>query len=327
MMIKMMVMTRAALLVCASLLAPLGQAQSAADYPQRMVHLVVPFPAGGATDVIARLLAQKLSAAWGQAVVVENKAGATGAIGSVFVARAAHDGYTILMGTASTHSVSPAVNPGLPYNLKDYAPISLVAMFPNMLVVNPSLPAKTVPEFIQYLKMNPGKVNFASTGVGGSVHLAGELFKMATKTEMVHIPFKGSSEALTELVAGRVQVEFDNMTTVWPYVKIGKLRALGVAGLVRSTAAPEVPTIAETVPGFEANSWVGLFAPAGTPAAIVSKMSVDTQRVLRQPDLVQKLDQMGATASGSDPEVFGAFVRKDTEKWRGVVSAAGIKLE
>ncbi len=316
----------AVLLSCASLLSPLSHAQT--DFPQRMVHLVVPFPAGGATDVMARLLAQKLTTAWGQPVVVENKAGATGAIGSVFVAKAVPDGYTILMGTASTHSVSPAVNPNLPYNnLKDFVPISLVATFPNMLVVHPSVPAKTVPEFIQYLRTNPGKVNFASSGTGGSVHLAGELFKLATKTEMVHIPYKGSSEALNQLLGGQVQSVFDNMTTVWPHVQAGRLRALGVAGLTRSSEAPDVPTIAETLPGFEANSWVGLFAPTGTPAAIINKMSADTQRVLKDPDIVQRLARLGAAASGNDPEVFGAFVRKDTEKWRGVVSAAGIKLE
>ena len=321
-----MMTARSILLLCALLLAPLAQAQ--ADYPQRTVHLIVPFPAGGATDVMARLLAQKLTAAWGQAVVLENKAGATGAIGSVFVAKAVPDGYTILMGTASTHSVSPAVNPNLPYNnLKDYAPISLVATFPNMLVVHPSVPAKTIAEFIQYLKANPGKVNFASSGTGGSVHLAGELFKLATKTDMVHIPFKGSSEALNQLLGGQVQSIFDNMTTVWPSVQAGKLRALGVAGLTRSPEAPDVPAIAETLPGFEANSWVGLFAPAGTPTAIVAKMSVDTQRMLRQPDIVQRLSRLGATAAGSSPEAFGEFVRKDTEKWRGVVTAAGIRLE
>ena len=321
------IITRAALLALAALVAPLALAQSAADYPQHPVHLVVPFPPGGATDVIARLIAQKLSAALGQTVVVENKSGATGAIGSVYVAKAAPDGYTLLMGTASTHSVAPAVNPRLPYdNLKDFAPISLVATFPNMLVVNPSIPAKTVPEFIQYLKKHPGKVNFASTGVGGSVHLTAELFKMATKTDMVHIPYKGSSEALTELVAGRVQVEFDNMTTVWPYVQAGKLRALGVASLTRSPEAPDVPTIAETVPGFDATSWVGLFAPAGTPAAILDKVAADTRAVLKQPYIVQRLARLGATAAGSDPQAFGTFVRKDTEKWRSVAAAAHIKL-
>ena len=231
------------------------------DYPQRTVKLIVPFPAGGATDVMARLVAQKLTDLWSQPVVIENKAGATGAVGSVWVAKAAPDGYTILMGTGTTHAVSPATNPNLPYSLRDFAPISLVATFPNLLVVHPSLPVKTIPELIAYLKQNPGKVNFSSTGNGGSVHLASELFKQATKTEMVHIPYKGSAEALNDLMSGQVQLTIDNFSTVWPLVQTGKLRALGVASLERSPAAPEVPAIAETLPGFEAVSYTHLTLP------------------------------------------------------------------
>ncbi len=324
---KMTEATRLAVLGCALFAAPFVVAQTKTDFPSSPVRLIVPFPPGGATDVMARLVAQNLSEVLGQTVVVENKAGATGAVGSVFVANALPDGYTILMGTASTHSVSPAVNPKLPYALKDFAPISLVATFPNMLVIHPSMPIKTVPEFIAYLKANPGKVNFASTGTGGSVHLAGELFKLATKTEMVHVPYKGSSAALNDLLSGLVQVEFDNMTTVWPYVQAGKLRALGVAGLERSAAAPNVPTIAETVPGFEANSWVGLFAPAATPADIVNKISAATRRVLKEPAVVQKLASLGAVAKGSEPAEFASFVSKDMQRWKEVVTAANVKLE
>ncbi len=196
-----------------------------------------------------------------------------------------------------------------------------------MLVVHPSVPARTVTEFIAYLRANPGKVNFASTGTGGSVHLAAELFKLATKTDMVHIPYKGSSAALGELLGGQVQTAFDNMSTVWPHVQTGKLRALAVTDLKRSPAAPDVPTIAETIPGFEASTWVGFFAPAGTSTAIVNKMSADTQRVLRMPDVVQKLAGMGAAASGSSPEAFETFVRADTDKWRTVATAAKIKVD
>jgi tripartite-type tricarboxylate transporter receptor subunit TctC len=321
-------LSAAALILALFSPSALAQGASSANFPARAVRLVVAFPPGGATDVIARTVAQKLSDSWGQPVLVDNRAGATGAVGSELVAKAVPDGYTILMGTASTHSVAPAVNPKLPYdNQKDFAPISLVATFPNMLVVHPSLPVKNISEFIAYLKANPGKVNFASSGTGGSVHLAGELFKLMTKTDMVHIPYKGSAPALAELLAGQVQCEFDNMTTVFPYVQAGRLRALGVAGLERSPAAPDVPAIAEVLPGFEANSWVGLFAPAATPAAIVGKIAADVRRVLRVPELEHKLGAMGAVAVGSDPGSFAAFVKRDTERWRGVVRAAQIKPE
>ncbi|NBY72227.1 MAG: tripartite tricarboxylate transporter substrate binding protein [Betaproteobacteria bacterium] len=305
----------------------LAQSQANTEFPQRTVKLVVPFPAGGATDVMARLVAQKLTELWTQPVVIENRAGATGAVGSVFVAKAAPDGYTILMGTGTTHAVSPATNPNIPYSLRDFAPISLVASFPNLLVVHPSLPVKTVPELISYLKQNPNRVNFSSTGNGGSVHLAAELFKQATKTDMVHIPYKGSAEALNDLMSGQVQLTFDNFSTVWPLVQTGKLRALGVASLERSPSAPDVPAIAETLPGFEANTWVGLFAPAGTPSAIVQKISNDVQAVLKDAAVSKKFVSMGAIPNGNQPDIFTAFVLKDTQRWKNVVTSAGIKID
>jgi tripartite-type tricarboxylate transporter receptor subunit TctC len=302
------------------------RAQGTNDFPQRAVKLIVPFPAGGATDVMARLVAQKLGDIWLQPVVIENKAGATGAVGSVFVSKATPDGYTILMGTGTTHAVSPATNSNLPYSLKDFAPISLVATFPNLLVVHPSLPVKSIAELIAYLKQNPGRVNFSSTGNGGSVHLASELFKQATKTDMMHIPYKGSAEALNDLMSGQVQLTIDNFSTVWPLVQTGKLRALGVASLERSPSAPDVPTIAETLPGFEANTWVGFFAPAGTPTQIVQKISTDTQAVLKENTVVQKFLSMGALPSGNQPEAFNSFVMKDIQRWKNVVTSAGIKI-
>lgn len=305
----------------------LAQSQANTEFPQRTVKLVVPFPAGGATDVMARLVAQKLTELWTQPVVIENRAGATGAVGSVFVAKAAPDGYTILMGTGTTHAVSPATNPNIPYSLRDFAPISLVASFPNLLVVHPSLPVKTVPELISYLKQNPNRVNFSSTGNGGSVHLAAELFKQATKTDMVHIPYKGSAEALNDLMSGQVQLTFDNFSTVWPLVQTGKLRALGVASLERSPSAPDVPAIAETLPGFEANTWVGLFAPAGTPSAVVQKISNDVQAVLKDAAVSKKFVSMGAIPNGNQPDIFTAFVLKDTQRWKNVVTSAGIKID
>ncbi len=299
----------------------------AQQFPARPVRVIVPFPPGGATDVIARLVGQKLSEGWGHVVVIDNRAGATGAIGSEIVARAQPDGHTILMGTASTHSVSPAVNPKLTYKLADYAPASLVATFPNMLVVHPSVPAKSVSEFIALLKANPGKFNFASSGPGSSIHLSGELFKLMTGTDMTHVPYKGSAPAMNDLLTGRVQCMFDNMTTVWPHVQSGKLRALGVAGRERSPTAPDVPAIAETLRGFEANSWVGFFAPAGTPSDVVRKISVDTRTAVHVRDVAQRLRDLGAIPAGSSADEFKRFVTEDTERWRDVAKRANVVLE
>jgi len=321
--------TSLALLCSGLLLASLAQAQGGpAAFPSRPVRIVVPFAAGGATDIVARLVGAKLGEVWRQAVVVDNRPGASGAIGSEYVARSPADGYTLVLGGATTHSAGPAVNPKLPYdNIKDFAAVSLITTFPNMLVVHPSVPARTLAEFIAFLKANPNKYNFASTGSGGSVHLAAELFMMMTGTRMTHVPYKGSGQALADLLAGTVQCEFDNMTTVFPHVQSGKLRALGVAGLERSSAAPSVPAIAETLPGFEANSYVGLLMPAGSPAAIVRQFADETRRVVNQPDVRQKLQELGATPVGSSPEEFAEFLKTDTERWRQVVKSAGIKLE
>lgn len=296
-------------------------------FPSKPVSIIVPFAAGGATDAIARVVGQKLGERWGQPVVVDNRAGATGAIGSMAVARAPADGYTLLLATASTHSVAPAVNPKLPYTMKDFSAVSLVATFPNMLVVHPSVPARTVPEFIALLKAEPSKYNFASTGAGGSVHLAAELFKIATRTEMVHVPFKGSGAAMAELLSGRVQVAFDNIPPVWAQVQQGKLRALAVTGLERSPTAPDVPTVAETVPGFEATTWVGLMAPVGLPPAIAAKIAADTHEVMQLPEVRKKLLEQGSTAVGGTPEQFTRFVADDTDKWRKVVKATGFVME
>jgi tripartite-type tricarboxylate transporter receptor subunit TctC len=297
-------------------------------WPTKPVRYVVPFPPAGATDAIARMLATEFSKAWGQSVVVDNRAGATGAVGLDAVAKSAPDGYTILMGTATTHAVSPAVTAKLPYDtLRDFAPATLVATFPNMLVVHPSVPAKTVPELIAYLKANSGKLTFASSGTGGSVHLAGELFKIMTGTSMLHVPYKGSGPALNDLLAGHVNLAFDNMVTVFPHVQAGRLRALGVAGLERSPSAPDVPAIAETVAGFEANSWVGTFAPANTPMEIVRRISADFARIAQGNEFRQRLVALGAVAAPTTPEAFGEFVRKDNERWRQVVKAANIKVE
>ncbi len=312
----------------AGLAAAGAQAQSLATaYPSKPVRMVIPFPPGGTTDVIGRMLAQKLTDAWRQPVVVENRAGAAGAIGSEYVAKSPPDGYTLVMGGGTTHSAGPAVNPKIPYNnITDFTPVTLVTTFPNMLLLNPGVPAKTVAEFIALLKANPGKYNFASSGAGSTLHLAAELFMMMSGTKITHVPYKGPSLAMNDVMAGRVECEFDNMATAWPLVQSGKLRALGVAGLERSPAAPDVPAIAEVLPGFEANSWVGLLMPAGSPADIARKFSFESRRVLLEPEFARKLQELGATPVGSSPEELAAFIKKDTDRWRQVVKAAGIVI-
>jgi tripartite-type tricarboxylate transporter receptor subunit TctC len=296
-------------------------------YPSRPVRYIVPFPPGGATDIIARVLAQKMGEAWGQPVVVENRAGAAGAIGSDAVAKAAPDGYTILMGTTSTHAVNPAINPSLPYNnVTDFAPVTLVATFPNVLVAHPST-ASSLQELIALLKANPGKYNFGSSGAGSSTHLTGELFKLMTKTDINHIPYKGTGPLLNDLMAGHVAFAFDQITAVMSGVQAGRMRALGVASAERNAALPNVPAIAEQLPGFEATAWVGIFAPAKTPAEVTTKIQMESKRIMQQPDIAKRMAELGATPVASPPAEFAAFVQKDTAKWRDLVNTAKIKIE
>ena len=295
-------------------------------YPIKPVELVIPFAAGGATDVIARMVGQIVSEKWGQPIIIQNKAGATGAIGSEYVVRAAPDGYTILMATASTHAVLPAYRTDLKYDtVKSFEPATLIATFPNLLVVNPkNVPSKTVGEFIEFLKSRPGKVNFGSSGAGSSIHFAGELFKLMTHTDMQHVPYRGSAPALTDLLAGNVDAMFDNMANVWPQVQQGTLRALGVASLKRTPLAPEVPAIAETVPGYEATSWVGIVAPAGTPQPIVDKISSAFAEAMENPDVVKRLAELGATAVTNRPSEFRKFITDDRAKWQKLAKEANI---
>jgi len=296
-------------------------------YPSRPVRWIVPFPPGGATDILARIVAQKMTESWGVAVVVENRAGAAGAIGSEAVAKAAPDGYTILMGTTSTHAVNPAINPKLPYdNLADFTAVTLVATFPNVLVAHPST-ASSLPELIARLKANPGKYNFGSSGAGSSTHLTGELFKLMTQTDINHIPYKGTGPLLNDLMAGHVSFAFDQITAVMSAVQAGKMRALGVASLERNPALPDVPAIAEVLPGFEATAWVGIFAPARMPSEITFKIQNETKRIVQLPDIAQRMRELGATPVANAPAEFSAFVQKDTRKWRELVQAARIKIE
>ena len=296
-------------------------------YPSRPVRWIVPFPPGGATDILARIVAQKMTESWGVAVVVENRAGAAGAIGSDAVAKAAPDGYTILMGTTSTHAVNPAINPKLPYdNLADFTAVTLVATFPNVLVAHPST-ASSLPELIALLKANPGKYNFGSSGAGSSTHLTGELFKLMTLTDINHIPYKGTGPLLNDLMAGHVSFAFDQITAVMSAVQAGKMRALGVASLERNAALPDVPAIAEVLPGFEATAWVGIFAPARMPSEITFKIQNETKRIVQLPDIAQRMRELGATPVANAPAEFSAFVQKDTRKWRELVQTARIKIE
>ena len=299
----------------------------AQPFPSKPVRWIVPFPPGGATDIIARIVGAKMGEAWKEPVVVENRAGAAGAIGSEAVARAAPDGHTILMGTTSTHAVGPAINTHLPYNhLTDFAPVTLVATFPNVLVAHPST-ADSLPDLIARLKANPGKYNFGSSGAGSSTHLAGELFKLMTQTDINHIPYKGTGPLLNDLMAGHVAFAFDQVTAVMSAVNAGKMKALGVASLERSPALPGVPAIAEVLPGFEATAWVGIFAPARTPPETIARIQGETARIVALPDIAKRLNELGATPVANPPAQFAEFVKKDTEKWKNLVASAKIRVE
>ncbi len=305
----------------------LAQPFKASAYPNKSVRWIIPFPPGGATDALGRFLAQKLSESWGQTVVVENRAGASGTIGSDMVAKSAPDGSIFVVGTTSSHAVSPALIPAIPYdNLKDFSPVALIATFPNVLIVNPNGPS-TLTELIVQLKSNPGKFSYGSSGSGSSTHLTAELFQQATGTSMVHVPYKGTGPLLNDLVAGHVLLGFDQITPIIPFIQSGKLRALGVASLDRSSAAPDVPTISEAVPGFEAIGWIGLLGPAGLPVEMVNKINSDIRRILQTPEAQKKFQDFGSKAGMLSPQAFAEFEKKDTEKWRALVKSANIKAE
>ena len=308
-------------------IAALAQ-DAAAGYPKEAVHIIVPFSAGGATDITARIIAQKLSQEWGGAtVIVENKPGATGSIAAEYVAKAKPDGYTLFMGTGSVNSVNPAVRKNLPFDtLRDFVAISNFFTTPNILVVHPSVPAKNVAEFIAVLKANPDKYNYASSGLGSSLHMSAELFKQMAGVQMTNVTYKGSAPAVIDLIAGHVKVMFDNLASSWPYVKQGALRPLGVTSAKPDPLAPGVPAIAETLPGYEATSWAGLLAPAKTPPAIVAKISASVQRAIKMPDVVEKFQAQGATPVGDTPDHFAKYLKEDIDKWRAVVQKAGVEI-
>jgi len=322
----MRILRRAALGALALLLAGGAWAQ---PYPTKSIRLVVPFPAAGTTDILAREVAQRLSVSFGQSVVVDNRPGAAGNIGSDMVAKSAPDGYTLLMGTVGTHAINPSLYAKMPYNhVKDFVPIVLVAGVPNVLEVTPSLPVNSVADLIKLAKEKPGQLNFASSGSGTSIHLSGELFKTMTGVDMMHVPYKGSAPALTDLMGGQVQLMFDNLPSSLAQIKAGKLRAIAVTSAQRSPALPNIPTIAESgLPGFEASSWFGLLAPAGTPPAIVARVNADVNEWLQTAEAKEKLLAQGAIPAGGTPEQFAAHIRVETEKWAKVVKVSDAKVD
>ena len=316
------------LLVLASMLVCMNAV--AQTYPSKPIRFVVPYPPGGSVDIAARAVGQKLSEAWGQPVVVDNRAGAGGNIGADLVAKSPADGYTLLMGAVATHAINPTLYAKIPYDpVKDFTPVALVVQVPNILVVNPSVQAKSVKELIELARAKPGTLNFASGSTGSTGHLAGELFNTMAGVKMVHIPYKGAAPAMTDLLAGQVHLMFDNLANALPNVRAGKLRARAVTTLSRSPAVPELPTVAESgLPGFDLTTWFGIMVPAGTPSEIVTKLNAEIVRALNSKDMHERLEKMGAEAPvNNTPENFAAFIRTEAAKYAKVVKDSGAKVE
>jgi tripartite-type tricarboxylate transporter receptor subunit TctC len=311
----------AAALLC---LSPLFA--GAQGYPAKPVRFIVPLAPGGSVDIAARLVAQELSTTLGQQVAVDNRAGGGGNIGAELAARAAPDGYTIVMGSSSNFGVNPSLYKNLPFDpIKDFEPVGMVSLAPNTLVVHPGVPARNVKELVALAKAKPGTLNFASSGTGGSPHLAGELFKLVTQTDVTHIAYKGTGQAMGDLLAGQVQMSFGTVLALLPQIKSGKLRALAVTTRKRVSALPDVPTMAEQgYAGIETTAWNGVLAPARTPAAIIQRLNADIVRILSTPEVRQRFDAQGAEATPSTPAEFGQFIREEIDKWGKVVRAAGL---
>lgn len=311
-----------------------GLALAQTAWPGRPIRIVVPFTPGGTTDILARTLAPELTKALGQPVVVENRAGAGGNIGADLVAKAPNDGYTLLMGTVGTHGINKSLYSKLPFDpQKDFAPVTLVAGVPNVMVMNTKraqeLGINNVADFVKYAKSHPGKLNMASSGNGTSIHLAGELFKSRTGIFMTHIPYRGSGPAITDLLVGAVDVMFDNLPSAMPHIQSGGLKAFAVTSAVRSSALPDVPTVAEAgaLAGFEASSWFGLLAPAGTPPEVVSRLQQETAKALSLPTVKERLVAQGAIPSGNTPQEFAKLIEAEIAKWAPVVKASGAKVD
>ncbi len=309
-----------------SLAPPPALAQNR-PYPTQPIRVIVPFSAG-TSDTVARLVGTEMSKALGQPVVVDNRPGAGGNLGTEACARARPDGYTICLGTISSHAINPSIYPRLPYdNLRDFAPITQLAAQPNAIAVSNDFPARDVAGLVKHLKANPGKVNFGSSGVGTSVHLAGALFAQLTGTTLEHVPYRGSGQVTTALLTGELPMAFDNLSSVLPFAREGKLRILGVTSLQRSPAAPEIPAVAEAVPGFESLSWHGFFAPAKTPPEIVARLHREAAAALASPTVSARFQELGITPVGNSPDEFRAFVASETQRWGAVARQANIRAE
>jgi len=302
---------------------------SAQPYPAKPVRVVVPFAAGGTTDIVTRILAQRLTENWGQQLIVDNRAGAGGNIGSEIIATSPPDGYSILMATVATHGINASLYKKIPYDpIKDFSPITLVASTPSVLMVNPSVAANSVKQLISLAKAKPGQLNFGSPGNGSSHHLAGELFDSMAGVKMAHIPYKGTAAALIDLMAGQIQLTFDTLPSAMPYVKAKKLKALAVTSTKRTRSLSDLPTVSEAgVPGYEVTSWYGALAPAGTPTDIVKKLNADFVRTIHIPQVTEKMIEAGADPVANTPEQFAAFIRSELKKWAKVVQDCGARVD
>ena len=317
--------------LAAALFVSLSASAAAQQYPSKVIRYIVGFPPGGGTDLIARLIAQKLTESWGQQVIVDNRPGATGMIGASVVAKAPPDGYTILMGHVNSQAIAPSiVQKPLYDSLNDFAPVAYVGYVPNVLVVHPSTPARTVKELIALAKARPGELTFASPGVGSTNHLAGEMLRIGAGINIVHVPYKGSGPAIVDLLGGQVIMNFDAMSSVVQYIKTGRMRPLAVTTPLRDPQLPNVPTVREAVPGFrdfEVTNWYGIVAPAGTPRDIVTKLNGEVNRILQLPDIAAKLDELGTRRNPMSPEKFGEFIRAENAKYRKVAKETGVRME
>ncbi|RLK28540.1 Bug family tripartite tricarboxylate transporter substrate binding protein [Cupriavidus plantarum] len=308
--------------------ASLHVAHAADAWPSKPITLVVPFAAGGTTDIVGRAVGQKLGEALGQPVVVDNRPGAGGTLGAANVARAQPDGYTFLLATIA-HTMAPGIYKSLPYDFqKDLEPIGMVASTPNVLIVNEQIPVKTVQELIAYIKAHPGKVNYGSAGIGSTEHMSGELFRSATGTDISHVPYKGGAPMMTDIIAGQIQMAIETSPSAYPHIKSGKVRALAVTSAKRSPAYPGLPTVAESgVPGYEVVTWYALMAPRGTPEAIKQRAGAELAKVLKQPDVVKRFDEQGVSAGDMNAQQLGAFIKTETAKWVKVAKDSGAKAE
>ena len=298
------------------------------NWPQRQVTIVVPFAPGGSADLIARILQQQMQARFGTPFVIENKSGAGGSIGAGYAAKAPADGYTLLIGTASTQAINPFLYKRLPFDVeRDFQAITLLVRFPNLLFVSKRVPATSVPQFIEYLKANDGKMNFGSSGIGTSSHLSSVMFQLATHTRMIHVPFRSTAEVVSSMLGGSIEVAMESMTTTWPFAVSGEVRALAVTTPQRSATAPDLPTIGETLKDYEATAWQGLFAPAGTPSPIVEQIAAEVKRIWDLPAVATALRNVGGEPATSSPDEFKQYNRAERARWGEVVKAAGAQID